>query len=84
MAPGLGWQEHDAELFEGIERGFRPGYNANLVSSWIPRLMASTPNCDVVQRSRMSVAPCALDHSARSGVPQFDIRRVRLPRTVDP
>ena len=35
---GLGWHEHDAELFEGTERFFRAGYKANLVSSWIPAL----------------------------------------------
>ena len=26
------------ELFVGTERFFRPGYNANLVSAWIPAL----------------------------------------------
>jgi SAM-dependent methyltransferase len=35
---GVGWHEHDPELFVGTERFFRPGYNANLVSSWIPAL----------------------------------------------
>ncbi|MGH7857794.1 MAG: class I SAM-dependent methyltransferase, partial [Candidatus Binatia bacterium] len=35
---GVGWHEHDAELFHGTERFFRPGYNANLVSAWIPAL----------------------------------------------
>src|SRR6185312_5774967 len=35
---GVGWHEHDACLFRGTERFFRPGYNANLVSSWIPSL----------------------------------------------
>jgi 2-polyprenyl-3-methyl-5-hydroxy-6-metoxy-1,4-benzoquinol methylase len=35
---GVGWHEHDHELFEGTERFFRPGYNSNLVSSWIPAL----------------------------------------------
>ena len=35
---GVGWHEHDPALFEGTERFFRPGYNANLVSSWIPAL----------------------------------------------
>ncbi|MBI3782344.1 MAG: class I SAM-dependent methyltransferase [Deltaproteobacteria bacterium] len=35
---GLGWHEHDPELFIGVERFFRPGYNANLVSTWIPAL----------------------------------------------
>jgi SAM-dependent methyltransferase len=35
---GVGWHEHDACLFRGTERFFRPGYNANLTSSWIPAL----------------------------------------------
>ena len=35
---GVGWAEHDADLFEGTERGFRPGYKANLVGTWIPAL----------------------------------------------
>lgn len=35
---GLGWHEHDADLFCGTELFFRPGYNAHLVSSWIPAL----------------------------------------------
>jgi len=35
---GLGWHEHDTNLFEGVERFFRPGYNAHLVAEWIPAL----------------------------------------------
>ena len=35
---GLGWHEHHPALFAGTERFFRPGYNANLESSWIPAL----------------------------------------------
>ncbi len=35
---GLGWHEHSACLFRGTERFFRPGYNANLVGSWLPAL----------------------------------------------
>lgn len=35
---GLGWHEHDSCLFRGTERFFRPGYNANLTSAWIPAL----------------------------------------------
>jgi SAM-dependent methyltransferase len=35
---GLPWGEHDAGLFQGTERFFRPGYEANLVQSWIPAL----------------------------------------------
>lgn len=35
---GMAWGEHDAYMFEGCERLFRPGYLANLVQSWIPAL----------------------------------------------
>jgi SAM-dependent methyltransferase len=35
---GVGWHQHSACLFKGTERFFRPGYNANLISSWIPAL----------------------------------------------
>ncbi|WP_370655485.1 class I SAM-dependent methyltransferase [Candidatus Binatus sp.] len=35
---GVGWHEHDACLFRGTERFFRPSYAAHLVSEWIPAL----------------------------------------------
>ena len=35
---GVGWHEHCADLFQGTERFFRPGYAAHLVGSWIPAL----------------------------------------------
>jgi SAM-dependent methyltransferase len=35
---GMGWHEHDAGVFHGCEKFFRPGYAANLVSAWIPAL----------------------------------------------
>src|SRR3954452_4396917 len=35
---GLGWHEHDNDVFTGCEQFFRPGYHANLVPSWIPAL----------------------------------------------
>jgi len=35
---GVGWHEHDGDLFCGTERFFRPGYIANLVPNWIPAL----------------------------------------------
>ena len=35
---GVGWHEHDANLFFGTERFFRPNYAANLMSAWIPAL----------------------------------------------
>jgi ubiquinone/menaquinone biosynthesis C-methylase UbiE len=35
---GIGWHEHDEDVFVGCEQFFRPGYIANLVPSWIPAL----------------------------------------------
>jgi SAM-dependent methyltransferase len=35
---GMGWDEHADSVFHGCERFFRPGYAANLVSTWIPAL----------------------------------------------
>jgi ubiquinone/menaquinone biosynthesis C-methylase UbiE len=35
---GMGWHEHDDDVFVGCEQFFRPGYLANLTSSWIPAL----------------------------------------------
>ena len=35
---GVGWHEHDNDVFVGCEQFFRPGYAANLVPSWIPAL----------------------------------------------
>lgn len=35
---GVGWHEHSQCLFRGTERFFRPGYNAHLISEWIPAL----------------------------------------------
>ena len=35
---GMGWHEHVDGVFHGCEKFFRPGYAANLVSTWIPSL----------------------------------------------
>jgi SAM-dependent methyltransferase len=43
---GLGWHEHDPDLFEGTERFFRPGYEGNLVQSWIPSLQGVKAKLD--------------------------------------
>jgi SAM-dependent methyltransferase len=34
----LSWGDHHPCMFSGTERFFRPGYRANLVSSWLPAL----------------------------------------------
>ena len=35
---GMGWHEHVDGVFHGCEKFFRPGYAANLVSTWIPAM----------------------------------------------
>jgi SAM-dependent methyltransferase len=42
----VGWGDHDDRLYSGVVRLFRPGYEANLVSSWLPALD------DVVEKLR--------------------------------
>jgi len=35
---GMGWHEHADGVYHGCEKFFRPGYAANLVTTWIPAL----------------------------------------------
>src|SRR5215213_4110664 len=35
---GIGWHEGDADMLVGCEQFFRPGYHANLTTTWIPAL----------------------------------------------
>jgi 2-polyprenyl-3-methyl-5-hydroxy-6-metoxy-1,4-benzoquinol methylase len=35
---GLGWHEHDPDVFDGCELAFRPWYVADLLTSWLPAL----------------------------------------------
>jgi len=57
---GLGWHEHSQCLFRGTERFFRPGYNANLVPSWLPALDGMV---DKLQRGA-TVADVGCGHGA--------------------
>jgi len=43
LGKGLGWHEHHNDLFVGTKKFFRPGYLANLVSSWLPSLEGVVP-----------------------------------------
>jgi 2-polyprenyl-3-methyl-5-hydroxy-6-metoxy-1,4-benzoquinol methylase len=61
---GVAWHDHSACLFRGTERFFRPGYNANLVSSWLPALE------DVVEKLQQGalVADVGCGHGASTVV----------------
>ena len=81
---GIGWHEHDEDVFIGCEQFFRPGYIANLVPSWIPAL-------DGVQdklRAGAKVADigCGLGASTillAQEYPNSHCHRLGLPRPVD-
>ncbi len=57
---GLGWHEHSHCLFRGTERFFRSGYNAYLLSSWIPALDGVSPKL----KRGASVADVGCGHGA--------------------
>jgi SAM-dependent methyltransferase len=57
---GLGWHEHSFCLFRGTERFFRPGYNANLVTAWIPAL----DGVEARLKSGITVADIGCGHGA--------------------
>jgi ubiquinone/menaquinone biosynthesis C-methylase UbiE len=42
----LPWGDHHPCMFHGTERFFRPGYRANLVSSWLPALDGVVPKLE--------------------------------------
>ena len=81
---GVGWHEHHHDLFAGTERFFRPGYSANLISSWIPALDGVS---DKLEAGAL-VADVGCGHGASTIImaqafPRVDLRRLRLPRRVD-
>lgn len=57
---GVLWGEQDSELFEGAERVWKPGYQANLVQSWIPAL----GGVDAKLRAGARVADIGCGHGA--------------------
>jgi 2-polyprenyl-3-methyl-5-hydroxy-6-metoxy-1,4-benzoquinol methylase len=58
---GIGWHEHHADMFEGTERFFRPGYLANLTTSWIPSLTG--PATSLTDGARVADVGCGFGAS---------------------
>ena len=81
---GVGWHEHDHDVFEGCERFFRPGYNANLVPAWLPALDGVVEKLERgAHGRRRRLRPRRVDDPDGAGVPELDVRRLRLPRGLD-
>jgi SAM-dependent methyltransferase len=59
---GVAWGEHDKDLYQGTERFFRPGYTANLVSSWIPALDNGKVEQRLKQEGGLKVADIGCGH----------------------
>ena len=57
---GYGWHQHDTDVHVGCERFFRPSYNANLLSSWLPAL----DGVEAKLRSGALVADVGCGHGA--------------------
>ncbi len=60
---GFGWHEQDPGVPTGCERFFRPGYNANLVSAWLPALDGVEEKLRV--GARVADVGCGLGSSSR-------------------
>ena len=81
---GLGWHEHDTQVFTGCEKFFRPGYLAHLVGEWIPALDGAQAKLE----QGAKVADIGCGHGASTvlmaeAFPVLVVRRLGLPRRLD-
>ena len=74
-AAGVAWGDHHPDVFTGIERFFRPGYVANLVSSWIPAVdRPGGAVADGHPRGRRRLRPGSVDPHPGRHLPGLDGR----------
>ena len=75
---GMEWGEHHRCLFQGTEQFFRAGYNANLVSAWLPAPMASQEAQSGRPRRRRRMRARCDDNDGTD--PRLAVRRHRQRR----
>ncbi len=81
---GVGWHEHDNDVFTGCERFFRPGYLANLMPSWLPALDGVEEKLRAGRdRRRHRLRARLVDGADGQRLPGVHLRRLGLPRRLD-
>jgi len=80
---GMEWGEHHPCLFHGTERFFRAGYNANLLTSWLPALDGVVAKLERGGHAADVAADTAPVPPYGQGVSQIALRWLRLSRAVD-
>ena len=76
---GVGWGDQTQCLFCTVGRFFRPGYHNNLVASWLPALDGVAAKLEARRESgRRWLRSRVFDHHHGQGVPEIDVRRLRL------
>ena len=77
---GVGWGDQSQCLFCATGRFFRPGYHNSLVASWLPALDGVVGKTGARRDGgRCRLRPRFLDGDHGQGVPELDLRRLRLP-----
>ena len=80
----MGWNEHSDAVFHGCEKFFRPGYAANLVSTWIPAL--GDVKAKLEAGARVADVGCGKGASTllmAKAFPKSQVLWIRLSRQVD-
>ena len=81
---GMGWHEHADGVFHGCEKFFRPGYAANLVSSWIPALNDVQDEAGGGSAGgRRGLRQGRFHNLDGKSISQVKVFRIRLPRQID-
>ena len=78
---GIGWHEHDYEVFTGCERFFRPGYLMHLLTEWIPALDGVQGRLEEGATGRRPrLRPRRIDAADGRRLPEQPVHRLGLPR----